>query len=85
MIFVLIVSLSCIGYADDSYQGDEPTRVSEAVELRETNADTYLMSDGSYECVIYADDKYYEDAEGKLSLIDNSTIVEEDKDAKQER
>ncbi|MBQ4467282.1 MAG: DNRLRE domain-containing protein [Firmicutes bacterium] len=76
MIFVLIVSLSCIGYADDSYQGDKPTRVSEAVELRETNADTYLMSDGSYECVIYADDKYYEDAEGKLSLIDNS-IVEE--------
>ena len=30
----------------------------EVENLRETNAETYLMSDGSYECVVYAYDKY---------------------------
>lgn len=37
----------------------EPVRVEEVSELRERNADTYLLSDGSYECVVYSENKYY--------------------------
>ena len=47
-------------------------RVSEIVELREPNSDTYLLSDGTYECVIYAEDKYYYDEARTLRLIDNT-------------
>ena len=49
-----------------------PVRVQEIVSLRETDSETYLMSDGSYQCVVYADDKYYRDSENALQLIDNS-------------
>lgn len=45
--------------------------------MRETNSETYLLSDGSYECVVYPDDKYYRDASGSLQLIDNTIKLEE--------
>lgn len=56
--------------------GTEPmrTRVQELEGLRETNAETYLMSDGTYECVVYAEDKYYWDDSGDLLEIDNSIV-----------
>ena len=50
----------------------EVTRVQEVTSLRETDSETYLMSDGTYQCVVYAGDKYYEDSTGSLQLIDNS-------------
>ena len=63
-------------FAEASAQnGSEPTVVEEAEWLRETNSETYILSDGCYECVVYAEDKYYRDDEGALSLIDN-TIIE---------
>ena len=57
-----------------SQNGSEPTVVQEAEWLRETNSETYILSDGSYECVVYSEDKYYRDAEGSLRTIDNSII-----------
>jgi len=50
------------------------TRVQEIEFLREKNSETYLMSDGKFECVVYADNKYYADADGQLKLIDNSIV-----------
>ena len=52
-------------------------RVGEIESLRETNSETYLLSDGSYECVVYAYDKYYRHASGSLQLIDNTIKLEE--------
>ena len=49
-----------------------PERLGEIVYLRETNSETYLLSDRTYECVVYAEDKYYQDNSGVLQLIDNS-------------
>lgn len=50
------------------------TRICEVETLRETNSETYLLSDGSYECVVYAYDKYYEAADKTLRLIDNKFV-----------
>ncbi len=52
---------------------NEARRVAEIPELREKNSDTYLLSDGSYECVVYAEDKYYHQ-DGKLIEFDNSIV-----------
>lgn len=49
-----------------------PERLSEIEELRECNSEAYLLSDGTYESVVYAEDKYFEDENGKLSEIDNT-------------
>lgn len=57
-------------------QATEVTRVEEIVAWRETDSETYLLSDGTYECVIYAGDKYYRDATNTLQLIDNSIILD---------
>lgn len=50
------------------------TRVQEVEALRETNSETYLMSDGTYECVVYSYDKYYVDETSTLQLIDNTIV-----------
>ena len=44
----------------------------ELTELRETNSETILHSDGTAECIVYLEDKYYMDSSGELQLIDNS-------------
>ena len=49
-------------------------QVCELEDLRTKTSETYLLSDGTRECVVYAENKYYEDAQGKLELIDNSII-----------
>ena len=80
MLLILILSMSMIpsAFAEDTVSPqEEVTRVREEVDLRETNADTYLLSDGSYECVVYADDKYYIDDKGEYTEIDNSIVNEE--------
>jgi hypothetical protein len=46
-------------------------RVRELTQLREKNADTFLLSDGTRECVVYSQDKYYYDEDG-LVEIDNT-------------
>ena len=49
-------------------------QVCELEDLRTKTSETYLLSDGTRECVVYAENKYYEDAQGKLERIDNSII-----------
>ena len=47
----------------------------ELVALRQTDSETYLLADGSYESVVYTEDKYYRDAKGDLLPIDNSIVA----------
>lgn len=54
----------------------EPTQLDELIELRKKNSETYRLSDGTYECIVYADDKYFEDGSGDLVEIDNSIVSE---------
>lgn len=63
--------------AKDSPATTEPIvceESKEVLELREKNSETFLLPDGSYECVIYPEDKYFRDETGKLELIDNSIV-----------
>ena len=55
----------------------EAAILSEILELRETNSETFLLDDGTFQCVVYAADKYYYDEDGFLAKIDN-TIVEKE-------
>lgn len=53
----------------------EVERLSEVTELRDENSQTFLLSDGTYEAVIYSEDKFYRTDENELIAIDN-TIIE---------
>lgn len=55
----------------------EPVQVREVNELRERNSETFLLSDGSYRCIVYSDDKYYPSENGELKEIDNSIVKTE--------
>ncbi len=61
-----------VGDTSETAQPVEAERVREIESLREVNSQTYLLSDGKYQCVVYAEDKFYEDSRGKLVEIDNS-------------
>ena len=79
LVCILIVITLCampVIVSAESTGTDVPsvTRVNEILELREPNAETYLLSDGSYECVVYSRDKYYYDSNNSLKLINNSII-----------
>ena len=64
-------------------QTDTAARIATLEELREPNSDTYLLSDGSYECVVYAEDKYYEDENGKMIWINNKQLASNNNRAQQ--
>lgn len=79
-LFTMIVMLFTISgtvlATDQQLSTDETaTRVREIIELRTTNSETYLMSDGTRQCVVFSDDKYYETGNA-LRLIDNSIVAE---------
>lgn len=74
MIFSLSVTAFATNDIPDEIIPNERYRVAEVPELRDKNSDTYLLSDGTYECVVYSEDKYYADESGKLVEIDNSII-----------
>lgn len=78
VISAVLILLSTFGYAPQrihSAPEQQTERVSVVEELRETNSDTYLLSDGSYECVVYSEDRYYKNTRGGYTEIDN-TIIE---------
>ena len=78
LLLVLILLLPSATFAaatDAAAEETEITRLEEVVALRETNSETYLMSDGTYECVVYAEDKYYRDSNDALQLIDNTLVA----------
>ena len=80
MILVISLLTSFPVYAADADTETpvetEAVRVSEVESLRETNSETYLMSDGTYQCVVYAEDKYYLDSNDTLQRIDNTIVLE---------
>ncbi len=75
---ILILSL-CSGYvsvvaAASSTKGPQGNeRVGKVATKQGTDYDTYLLEDGSFECVIYPCDRYYETEFG-YEEIDNSVI-----------
>ncbi len=71
-----VASTAADAIADQSGTA-EAERVREIPELRRTNAETYLLSDGTYECVVHSDNVYFESENGELEPIDN-TIVKTD-------
>ena len=72
MLLFLPSDVLAVGISDAQY---EPTRVRQLEELRSSNSDTYLLSDGSYECVVYAGDKYFRDDSGNYVEIDHSIVA----------
>lgn len=80
LLLVLSLSLSFPAYAVEAEtqtaEETEAVRVAEVESLRETNSETYLMSDGTYQCVVYAEDKYYLDDNDTLQVIDNTIVLE---------
>lgn len=74
---LLISSFNYASAAQETIQAsaEEVVRVREVESLRTSNSETYLLSDGTYQCVIYSSDKYYETADGKLQQIDNSIVL----------
>ncbi len=69
-----IFSTTPFAVSNKANSNDEVSRVKEIAALRESNSETYLLSDGSYECVVFAEDKYYQNAVGEFLQIDNSIV-----------
>lgn len=78
ILLSIIMMLTCYSPAFvsadkiSSSSRDEKQRVTEVPEMRKPNSDTYLLSDGTYECVVYAEDKYFQDENGNYTKIDNT-------------
>ncbi len=76
LILAMLLLFSAIVFVSAEPEEQEAVRLGEVQSLRETNSETYLLSDGSYECVVYAQDKYYVDDTDTLQLIDNTIKAE---------
>lgn len=76
LAFAITAAVPAIALPSDAANKDEPVRIGEVKELREKNSDTYRLSDGSYECVVYSYDKYYSNDLGVLAEIDDSVVPE---------
>lgn len=79
ILLSLALVFSVCGYAPGISVSamSEPVQVCEINELRERNAETFILSDGSYHCIVYSDDKYYPAENGELEEIDNSIVKTE--------
>ena len=82
-VFIIIAVVMCGSFPAgannynremDTNSLEEPVRITELANLREENSETYLLSNGDYECVVYAEDKYYKNEQGEYRLIDNRLI-----------
>ena len=78
VIFCLLIQITAYASPKNQCSNKESIlRVGELKELRSKNSDTYLLSDGTYECVVYEQDKYYYDNNGNYQGIDNSIVIEQ--------
>lgn len=84
VLLALFLIIACVGNANADQENipangtaASVSRVREEVSLREANSETYLLSDGSHECVIYAGNKYYRDDNGEYVPIDNGIVDKE--------
>ena len=78
ILLSIIMMLTCYSPAFvsadkiSSSSRDEKQRVTEVPEMRKSNSDTYLLSDGTYECVVYAEDKYFQDENGNYTKFNRN-------------
>lgn len=70
-----MLALQSLASAESSGCSEEPSIVRELTELRRTDSSTFLRDDGTYECVIYSEDKFYRNAGGEMTEIDNSSEI----------
>ena len=70
-----VLAMPTPSYADErTYGNEEPQRIRELTELRERNSETWQLSDGSFEAVVYAGNKYYPAENGEMEPIDASIV-----------
>lgn len=58
LILVMLLRLLLIPMSVSGENAAEPGIVRELCELRNTNAETYLWTDGLYECIVFSEDTY---------------------------
>lgn len=58
LILVMLLQLLLIPMSVSGEKPAEPGIVRELYELRGTNTETYLRTDGLYECVVFSEDAY---------------------------
>ncbi len=58
LILIMLLQLLLIPMSASGEKPAEPVIVRELCELRNTNAETYLRTDGLYECVVFSEDTY---------------------------
>lgn len=58
LILIMLLQLLLIPMSVSGEKPAEPGIVRELCELRNTNAETYLRTDGLYECVVFSEDAY---------------------------
>ena len=75
MLTLLLTPCSYASAVETPAEEEPVVRVGEVESLRETNSETYLMSDGTYECVVYAENKYYLDENEVLQPINNAIVA----------
>ena len=74
LVLIMLFQLLLIPMSVSGENAAEPGIVRELCELRNTNSETYLRTDGLYECVVFSEDKYFLAPDGFYSEIDNSII-----------
>ena len=58
LILIMLLRLLLIPMSVSGENAAEPGIVRELCELRNTNAETYLRTDGLHECVVFSEDAY---------------------------
>lgn len=58
LILIMLLQLLLIPMSVSGEKPAEPVIVRELCELRGTNTETYLRTDGLYECVVFSEDTY---------------------------
>ena len=58
LILIMLLQLLLIPMSVSGEKLAEPSIVRELCELRGTNTETYLRTDGLYECVVFSEDTY---------------------------
>ena len=58
LVLIMLFQLLLIPMSVSGENAAEPGIVRELCELRNTNSETYLRTDGLYECVVFSEDTY---------------------------
>ena len=71
-LLALLIGLCLLSYGNaDAAKGTKtPTRVKELIEKRTANSETFLLSNGTYQAVVYSGPIHYKDANGAWQNID---------------